>query len=70
MDLDHMEEEKWKELFKIRIQVGETPGHTEVIHHNITLKDLKPICQPVYRVPEHLLPVLKRELELLRNCGT
>lgn len=47
LDLDHMEEEKRKELLKILILVGETPGHTEVIHHHITLMDLKPICQPV-----------------------
>lgn len=40
-----------------------------MVHHHITLKDPKPICQPVYRVPEHLLTVLKREQEVMKELG-
>ncbi len=47
----------------------ETLGRTDVIHHHITLKDPNPIRQPVYRVPERLLPVMKEELETMQSLG-
>ncbi len=42
----------------------DTPGRTEVVQYHITLKDPKPLCQPVYR-----LPILKKELEVMREMG-
>lgn len=30
----------------------DTPGKTDLVQHHIYLKDVKPIRQPVYRVPE------------------
>lgn len=47
----------------------ETPGRTGMIHHHITLKDPKPIRQPVYRLTERLLPVMKEELETMQSLG-
>lgn len=39
------------------------------MHHHISLKDPTPLQQPVYRVPERLLPVLKKELDMIREMG-
>ncbi len=53
LDLDHLCEEK----------------RMEVVQHHISLKDSKPLRQPIYRVLERLLPVLKKELEVIREMG-
>lgn len=53
LDFSHLEE-KGKELLQILPLhlFRETRSCTEVTHHPITLKDPKPLRQPVYRVPE------------------
>lgn len=40
-----------------------------MVCHHIALKDSTPLCQPVYRVPERLLLVLKKELDMMREMG-
>lgn len=47
----------------------QTPGKTEVVRHHISIKDPAPLLQPVYRVPERLLPVLKKKLGMMREIG-
>uniref|UniRef100_A0A8C1TWC8 ribonuclease H n=1 Tax=Cyprinus carpio TaxID=7962 RepID=A0A8C1TWC8_CYPCA len=71
LKFEHLEDGKRQELLQcIPAQLFmETPGRTSVIHHHITLKDPKPICQPVYRVPERLLPVMREELETMQSLG-
>ncbi|KAG1955346.1 gag-pol fusion protein [Pimephales promelas] len=45
----------------------DTPGKTDLVQHHIYLKDVKPIRQPVYRVPERLVPIMKQELEVMQK---
>ncbi|GAA6101503.1 uncharacterized protein LOC120486734, partial [Tachysurus ichikawai] len=45
----------------------DSPGRTDLVQHHIHLKDPKPIQQPMYRVPERLLQVMKQELELMQK---
>ncbi len=47
----------------------ETPGLTNLVSHHITLHSSKPIRQPVYRIPERLLPIFKEELETMLSLG-
>lgn len=43
------------------------PGKTDLVQHHIYLKEVKPIRQPAYRVPERLLPTMKQELEMMQK---
>ncbi len=69
--LEHLEDGQRQELLQcLPTQLFmETLGRTDVIHHHITLKYPNPIRQPVYRVPERLLPVMKEELEIMQSLG-
>lgn len=47
----------------------DTPGRTVLVDHAIILKDPKPIQQPMYRVPDKCLSVMKQELQTLKQLG-
>lgn len=69
LDLQHLSTEQRQQLLEcIPDQLFlDTPGRTDLVQHYIHLKDPKPIQQPMYRVPERLLQVMKQELELMQN---
>lgn len=67
LDLQHLTVDQQQQLLECIPDhlFLETPGRTNIIEHHIHLKEAKPIRQPVYRVPERLLKVMKQELELM-----
>lgn len=67
LDLTHLNDRKREELLQILPHhlFRQTPGRTEVVNHHIDLKNSTPLQQPVYRVPEWLLPILKKELDMM-----
>lgn len=71
LNLDHLPEKQKRQLVQCLPDqlFMESPGRTELIYHSIILNDPKPIRQPVYRVPERLLPVMKEELEMMTSLG-
>lgn len=61
LDLSQLSEHKKQQVLDL-IPLGlfrETPGLTNLVSHHITLHRSKPIRQPVYRIPERLLPIFK-----------
>lgn len=71
LDLSQLSQYKKPQLLDL-IQPGlskETPGLSNMVSHHITLHSSKPIRQPVYRIPERLLPVFKEELETMQSLG-
>lgn len=71
LDLQHLtEEQKGQLLESIPHQLFlNSPGKTDLVHHNIYLKDNKLIHQHPYRVPQKLLPLLKEEIEAMQKLG-
>lgn len=69
LNLDHLTENQKQQLMGCLPDqlFMDSPGRTDLISHSIILNDLKPIRQPVYRVPERLLPVMKEELETMQT---
>ncbi len=69
IDLQHLTAEQRHQILEcISEQLFlDTPGRTNLVQHHIHLKDSKPIRQPIYRVPERLLQVMKQELELMQE---
>lgn len=51
------------ELFK------EKPGFTTLVQHKIRLKKEAPVRQRSYRIPERLVPELKKEIKLMLVLG-
>lgn len=47
----------------------ERPGRTEILTHNIIIKDTAPIRQKPYRVPEKMVEQLKTEIETMLEMG-
>ncbi len=47
----------------------ERPGRTEILTHNIILKDTTPIRQKPYRVPEKMVDQLRTEIETMLEMG-
>ncbi|XDV20314.1 hypothetical protein PO909_025663 [Leuciscus waleckii] len=47
----------------------ERPGRTEILTHNIILKDTTPVWQKPYRVPEKMVEQLKSEIEAMLEMG-
>uniref|UniRef100_A0A9J7ZIR3 Gypsy retrotransposon integrase-like protein 1 n=1 Tax=Cyprinus carpio carpio TaxID=630221 RepID=A0A9J7ZIR3_CYPCA len=45
------------------------PGRTEILTHNIILKDTTPIRQKPYRVPEKMVEQLKTEIKTMLEMG-
>lgn len=71
LNLQHLSDEQRDQLWKcIPDQLFmDTPGRTDLVDHSIILKDPKPVRQAVYRVPEKLLPVMKEELQTMKQLG-
>ena len=71
MDLSHLSQAQQKdvrpllnpELFR------ETPGFTSLVQHKIRLKEDAPAQQRSYRIPERLVPELKKEIKLMLEMG-
>ena len=61
-------QQKLKELLDPDL-FQERPGYTSVVHHDITLTENAPARKKSYRVPEHLLPALKQELDIMLSLG-
>lgn len=70
--LVHLENDKRQELQHLLDQFpalfSQRPGRTELIHHTIHLTDSTPLRQRPYRVPEHLLELL-REVATMKELG-
>lgn len=47
----------------------ETPGHTKIFEHNIVLKEKAAVRRMSYRIPEHLLVSLKKEVDLMLSLS-
>lgn len=69
LDASHLSSQQQEELTQIVPPdlFQERPGFTTVVEHFISLNDTTPVCQ--YRVPEHLLPSLKAEVEDMLALG-
>lgn len=48
---------------------AETPGLTRQAQHHITLKEPGPIRVQSYRIPAQMVPMLKKELETMKEIG-
>lgn len=70
-DLSHLTHEQQEQIMTcLSPEVfRETPGITNLVHHQIQLKENSPIRQWPYRVPERLLSELKTEVELMISLG-
>lgn len=44
-------------------------GRTNLVEHQIPVKDKKPVRQRLYRIPQSLMPRLREEVELIRSLG-
>lgn len=65
LDLDHLSEDQQaqvKALIDSRV-FQEYPGHANLVHHDIVLKEHVTVTRMSYRVPEHLLVQLKEEVD-------
>lgn len=71
LNLDHLNENQKQQLMECIPDhlFMDSPGRTDLIYHSIILNDPKPIRQPIYHVPERLLPVMKEELETMQTLG-
>lgn len=71
LDLSHLYVCQQEELRAI-IPPGlfqEKPGATDLVEHDIRLKESTPIRQRMYRIPQKLLPVLEKEVALILQLG-
>uniref|UniRef100_A0AAX7U441 Gypsy retrotransposon integrase-like protein 1 n=1 Tax=Astatotilapia calliptera TaxID=8154 RepID=A0AAX7U441_ASTCA len=71
VDLNHLSEEKQlqvKELCSSGV-FQENPGGTDVIEHDIILKDGASVRRMSYRIPERLLTSLRKEVDLMLSLG-
>lgn len=48
---------------------SETPEYTDVVQHDISLKEDSPVRQKSYRIPQRLLSALKEELDIMLSLG-
>ncbi|CAL9704267.1 unnamed protein product [Knipowitschia caucasica] len=71
LDTSHLSISQQKEVTPL-IDPGlfkEAPGYTDLVQHNIRLKTEAPPRQKSYRIPERLVPVLKKEIEMMLELG-
>ncbi|KAK7898999.1 hypothetical protein WMY93_019852 [Mugilogobius chulae] len=71
IDLSHLspsQQDELKPLLNADL-FQETPGFTSLVQHQIRLKQDAPKRQRSYRIPERLVPVLKKEIELMLELG-
>ncbi|KAJ8377973.1 hypothetical protein AAFF_G00249630 [Aldrovandia affinis] len=72
-DLSHLPEGRQQDLqhslAEIPALFSEMPGKTLITEHVIRLNETTPIRQLPYRVPERLVRLLKKEIELMKELG-
>ncbi|KAG5277592.1 hypothetical protein AALO_G00119390, partial [Alosa alosa] len=70
-EISHLTAQQAQEL-KAIVPPGlfsEQPGRTQLVEHDLLLKDTTPVRQHMYRIPERLLPTLQEELEVMKQLG-
>ncbi|KAG1936368.1 gag-pol fusion protein [Pimephales promelas] len=71
VDLSHLEQpqiDQIKQLVDPRL-FQEKPGCTNLVRHDVILKEATPARQKSYRIPERLVTVLKDELDIMLSMG-
>ncbi len=68
LDLQHLSAEQREQLLESIPQqlFRNSPGKTDLVQHHIYLKDDKPIHQYPYRVPQRLVPVVRKVMKTLK----
>ncbi|KAM4578765.1 uncharacterized protein V3H82_008122 [Fundulus diaphanus] len=71
IDLSHLSPSKQEAILPLidPTLFQETPGFTSLVQHKIRLKKEAPVRQKSYRIPERLVPVLKKEILLMLELG-
>ncbi|KAI3366502.1 hypothetical protein L3Q82_000474 [Scortum barcoo] len=71
LDLSHLSLTQQKDLQAIVPPdlFQERPGTTNLVEHDIRLKDCTPIRQRMYRIPQKLVPVLEEEVTAMLELG-
>ncbi|KAI3377106.1 hypothetical protein L3Q82_000303 [Scortum barcoo] len=71
LDLSHLSLTQQKDLQAIVPPdlFQERPGATNLVEHDIRLKDCTPIRQRMYRIPQKLVPVLEEEVTVMLELG-
>ncbi|XP_028437739.1 uncharacterized protein LOC114558153 [Perca flavescens] len=70
-DLDHLSEDKQLQVRDIcNSEVfQENPGRTNIVEHNIVVKEGASVRRLSYRIPERLLASLEKEIQLMLSLG-
>ncbi|XP_062421516.1 uncharacterized protein LOC134132872 [Pungitius pungitius] len=71
VDISHLEppqRSQIKQLLDPRL-FQEKPGCTNLVLHDVILREITPARQKSYRIPERLVPVLKDELDIMLSMG-
>lgn len=65
----HLDEQQQHDLIQVQNNFPslfqDRPGRTEVIEHNIILKDPTPIRQRPYRIPERMVQAMEEEVRTM-----
>lgn len=71
LDLHHLSEERQSQVKMLcNSEVfQESPGRTNIVEHDIVLKDGAVVRRMSYRIPERLLVSLKKEVDLMLSLG-
>ncbi|XP_063334803.1 uncharacterized protein si:ch211-282j22.3 isoform X5 [Pelmatolapia mariae] len=71
LDLNHLPEERQAQVRNLcKLDVfSENPGRTDIVEHDIVLKDGASVKRMSYRIPERLLIPLKEEIDLMLSLG-
>lgn len=70
-DLSHLPEDKQqqvREMCKSAV-FQENPGRTDIVEHDIVVREGASVRRLSYRIPERLLPSLKKEIDLMLSLG-
>ncbi len=71
VDVSHLEQpqrDQVKQLLDPEL-FQEKPGHTDLVLHDVILREATPARQKSYRIPERLVMVLKDELDIILSMG-
>jgi len=71
LDLSHLTKEQQSEVKSLINSdiFQEYPGRTNLVEHDIVLKAEASVRRMSYRIPEHLLGALKKEVDLMLSLG-
>ncbi len=71
LDLSHLSLTQQRELQAVVPPdlFQEKPGATNLVEHDIHLKDSTPVRQRMYRIPQKLVPVLEEEITVMLELG-